>query len=431
MGLQRDLLDDETSPMDRKVNLALALESYPAWAERLQDPQLKASFITECVRSVPYYSALTGDRRDVRSFPIVGKQFHLASRDAFTNTNFTDERLRRLSTHTNGTLGPSLRVFLDLPSFFDSEHASYLRFVSVLPEVRWLLAAGEPSVFVVSDSPRDLRSSVIMPTLNGTLLRRLVISRNPPSDAAAVECLRRSQIAFVHGKPSVLLRLADLDAEHPGDQHIAPAGVVCSGENLYPDDRARLSSWYGCPVLNAYATSEAGLVAFECQQRNVLHVLSDHLTVEVLQRSGSLNGTGTGELVMTNALNWRQVFIRYRVGDVAHIILERCPCGHEGQSIDSLPGRERLAYDQSGARTSSADIAAAIGSVKPAVKQFQIAQEPDSRIVVSWISAKHTDHRRTAVALQAQLRDCFPRLRFELRRVASINAPGGKLRRFL
>lgn len=431
MGLKWNLLDDETSPMDRKVNLALALEAYPAWVDRLQQPQLKESFIRECAQSVPYYSALPGDRRDVKSLPVVDKQLHLVRRDAFTNTGFADGRLRRLSTHTNGTLGPSLRVFLDLPSFFDSEHASFLRFVSVLPGVRPLLAAGEPSVFVVSDSPRDLRSSVIMPMLNGTLLRRLVISRDPRSDAAAVECLRSSQIALVHGKPSVLLRLADLDAEHPGGQHIAPEGVVCSGENLYPDDRDRLSSWYGCSVLNAYATSEAGLVAFECEQRNVLHVLSDHLTVEVLQQSGSLDNTGTGELVMTNAVNWRQAFIRYRVGDVAHIILERCPCGHEGQSIDFLPGRERLAYDQSGARIRSADIAAAIGSVEPAVKQFQIAQELDSGIVVSWISKEHSDHDRAAVALQTQLRDHFPRLRFELRRVASINGPGGKLRRFL
>jgi phenylacetate-coenzyme A ligase PaaK-like adenylate-forming protein len=300
-----------------------------------------------------------------------------------------------------------------------------------LPDLSASLLAGEPSVFVISDSPRDLRTSAAMPGLAGTFLRRLVLGRDPITDAAIIDYLRGARIALLHGKPSVLLQLAELDGSRPGARHIAPANIVCSGENLFPDDRLRLEASLGCPIVDAYATSEAGLVAFECGNRSGLHILADHLTVEVLRADGSIGETGSGELMLTNALNWRHAFIRYRIGDVATVAREHCMCGHDGQTIVSLPGRERSAYHHGNRVVPATDLAAVIRRAGPGVKQYQVQPGYGHRLTIRWIPDREVDVRNVASALATSLRESFPGVKFDVHRVKFINTPGGKLRRFL
>ncbi|WP_143121589.1 hypothetical protein [Saccharopolyspora antimicrobica] len=427
-----NLVADETPIESASVNLDLALEAYPQWVERLNQPELKRAFLMNCSSSIPFYrNLLDGSVRDLERFPIVDRADHDVSYSEFTSNTFNDPRSDQLSIYTNGSLGPSLCVSWDLPSMFDLNHASYLRFSKVLPGLFTSVIPGEPSVFVISDMPSDLRTSIVMPGLDGTILRRLILGRDESTDAALVEYLRHARIALLHGKPSVLLNLVELDSRHGGDGRIAPANIVCSGENLYADDRARIEAWLGCAIINAYVTSEAGLVAFECEKRSGMHVLTDHLTVEVVASDGTVRSTGTGELLITNALNWRHAFVRYRIGDRATVMAGACGCGHDGQTIVDLPGHEREAYHSGKISIPAADIATVIEASRPPVKQYQIAYADDQRLIISWIPEPSADPHSTSRALAARLRERFPATTFELCRVTAINTPGGKLRRFL
>jgi hypothetical protein len=427
-----DLLADETSLESASVNLRLALEAYPRWVERITHPELKRSFLEGCSSSVPFYRMLFEGRVcDLERFPIIDRADHDDRRTQFISTAHRDPRTKHLSIYTNGTFGHSLRVSWDLPSLFDLNHASYLRFSTVLPDFFSSLSPGEPSIFVISDSPRDLRTSVAMPALDGAILRRLVLGRDEATDAALVDYLRHAQIALLHGKPSVLLSLVELDSIHGGGGRIAPANIVCSGENLYADDRARIEAWLGRSILEAYVTSEAGLVAFECENRSGMHVLTDHLTVEVVASDGSINETGSGELLVTNALNWRHAFIRYRIGDRATVTSGGCSCGHDGQTIIALPGRERAVYCDGKNLVPAEDIATVIEGAEPRVKQYQVAPGDDHQIVISWVPETSVNAGHTSGALAGALRERFPGTTFELCRVVTTNKPGGKLRRFL
>jgi phenylacetate-CoA ligase len=208
---------------------------------------------------------------------------------------------------------------------------------------------------------------------------------------------------------------------------------VCSGENLYPDDRARLESWLGCRILAVYAATEAGMIALECEARAGLHVLGDQLTLEVEGPDGVTRPAGTGSLVVTNAINWRQAFIRYRLGDRATVVEEGCRCGHEGQTIVDLPGRDRASYGSGDAPVAAAQIARALAGIT-AVKQYQIAPGPDDGIILRWIAELPDDpaaHDTAAHAIAAGLGAHAPGLAFELQRVTTITTPGGTLRRFL
>ena len=385
-----------------------------------------------CSSSVPFYRQLFDERAgSLDQFPIIDRADHDTNRSAFLSSAFEHHDGDSLWMYTNGTFGRSLRVSLDLPSFFDLNHASYLRFSTVLPGLFPALVPGEPSVFVISDSPRDLRASVVMPALGGTILRTLVLGRDEANDTALVDYLRSARIALLHGKPSVLLRLIEIDSLHGGGRRIAPANIVCSGENLYADDRARIERWLGSPILDAYVASEAGLVAFECAERSGMHVMDEHLTVEVEAADGSINATGTGDLLITNALNWRHAFIRYRIGDRATVSAGRCGCGHDGQTIVALPGRERAVYHYGENLVLAADIAAVLEACDHPAKQYQVAYGEDRQIAITWLPDPSTPPARTSKTLAAALHERFPGIRFELRCVPTINTPGGKLRRFL
>jgi phenylacetate-coenzyme A ligase PaaK-like adenylate-forming protein len=427
-------LADETPPAKTAVNLRLVLEAHKLWIERLSDPDLKRAFLAHASTTVPYYRNLFDGAvcDDLERFPIIDRALH-DRRDDFLSTAFDDPRGEHLFLATNGTLGRVLHVRHDLPTYFDLTQATFLRIAGVMPEILAAAISGEPTAFVVSDAPNARRYSMVIPGLNATVLRSLVVGRGEASDEALVRYLREARISVLHGKPAALLRLLDLDRALAGGR-IRPTAVFCSGENLYPDDRARLESWLGCRILAAYVATETGLIALECEARAGMHVLVDQLTVEVEEGPDSaLRPTGTGSLVMTNAINWRHVFVRYRLGDRATVAEGTCSCGHEGQTIIDLPGRDRVSYGPGTAPVAAEQIARALAGIA-AVKQYQIAPGPDDGIIVSWIAEAPDDaaaHDAGARAIAAGLGAHAPGLAFELRRVATINTPGGKLRRFL
>ena len=427
-------LADETPPPSGVANLQLVLEAHKLWIERLSNPHLKRAFLAHASTTVPYYRSLFDGAvcDDLERFPIIDRNLHNVRRHEFLSTAFDDPREEQLALYTNGTLGRVLRVSMDLPTFFDLTQAAYLRIAGVVPEILAASISSEPTAFVISDAPSDRRFSIVMQALNATVLRLLVVGRGEASDEALVRYLREVRISVMHGKPAVLLRLIDLDCALGGGR-IRPTAVVCSGENLYPDDRARLESWLGCEILAAYAATETGVIALECETRAGLHVLADQLTVEVEGADGVARPTGTGSLVVTNAINWRHAFIRYRLGDRATVEEGTCRCGHEGQTIVDLPGRDRVTYGSREAPVAAEQIARALAGIT-AVKQYQIAPGPDDGIIVYWIAEAPDDaaaQDAAAQAIAAGLGAQAPGLTFELRRVATINTPGGKLRRFL
>jgi phenylacetate-coenzyme A ligase PaaK-like adenylate-forming protein len=432
--MYNDDLADETSPPTAFANPQLVLEAHKLWIERLTNPHLTREFLAHASTTVPYYRSLFDGAvcDDLERFPIVDRTLHHPRRHEFLSTAFGDLPEDHLALFTNGTLGRILRVSLDLPTFFDLAQAAYLRFAGVVPEILAASISGEPTAFVISDSPHDRRFSIVMQGLNATVLRLLVVGRGAASDEALVRYLREARISVMHGKPAVLLQLIDLDRALGGGR-IRPTAVVCSGENLYPDDRARLESWLGCQILAADAATETGMIALECETRAGLHVLADQLTVEVEGADGVTRPTGTGLLVVTNAMNWRHAFIRYRLGDRATVEEGTCRCGHEGQTIVDLPARDRVIYGSRDGPVTAEQISRALAGIT-AIKQYQIAPGPDDGIIVSWIAEAPDDaaaEDAAAQAIAARLGAQAPGLAFELRRVATINTPGRKARRFL
>jgi len=426
------MLEDETPADSYARNLALALRGHDALKARLEalgDAPV-ARYLHHVVSTVPYYRQRhSRPARSVRPFEMVQRECMRALLDDFRSDCYRQD-CETLVIQTNGTLSPALKVAFDLAGFYEAIYFSFARIIETRPRLWDVLESGSTSVVLVSDDPDQLRFTSCVPSLRFSLMRRLPLYRSDANEEAVVDYLRANRVPILYGKPHTLLRLADLDERlSRGSQRIRPQMLLVAGENLYDSDRVRLTEWFGVEIINAYTSSEGGLIAVDCPRQRNLHVQSDRLIVEVLKPDGTLGGQGTGELVITNLMNWGQAFVRYRQDDIVTLSRGRCPCGFSGPTISKLSGRDAEEFDVPGigkvTATSLSQLFADHG-----LRQYEVAQEQGGILSIRWIASAGTDVRATQRRLTGRLRKSLGKS-FTLTRVSDITVPGGKLRRFV
>jgi phenylacetate-CoA ligase len=85
----------------------------------------------------------------------------------------------------------------------------------------------------------------------------------------------------------------------------------------------------GCAVTSAYNAVEAFKIGFFCEERRGFHLHEDLCHVV-------LDG---GEIVLSNLVNRGTVLLNYRIGDLAELSPEACPCGRTSPLLSTLQGR--------------------------------------------------------------------------------------------
>jgi phenylacetate-CoA ligase len=144
--------------------------------------------------------------------------------------------------------------------------------------------------------------------------------------------------------PSYALYIAEVVKEmnyKPGDLKLK-AGIF-GAEPWSENMRKEIQEKLGILALDIYGLSEiiGPGVAVECKNQNGLHVMEDHFIVEIIDpKTGELLTPGeSGELVFTSLTKEALPIIRYRTGDISHIIDEKCPCGRTSVRIGRIEGR--------------------------------------------------------------------------------------------
>ncbi|MFP4563453.1 MAG: phenylacetate--CoA ligase family protein [Spirochaetia bacterium] len=82
-------------------------------------------------------------------------------------------------------------------------------------------------------------------------------------------------------------------------------------------------------------------VAYECAEKNGLHVNEDHFLVEIIDPDSlePLPLGEKGELVFTTLTKLGFPLVRYRTGDISRIIPGECPCGRTLVRMEKVTGR--------------------------------------------------------------------------------------------
>lgn len=96
---------------------------------------------------------------------------------------------------------------------------------------------------------------------------------------------------------------------------------------------------YGITTTDVYGTADVGLMAYECSQKNGLHIAED-VIVEIVDPATGKDVTDnvTGELVIT-PIDESYPLLRFGTGDLVGWIKEPCPCGNTSLRITRILGR--------------------------------------------------------------------------------------------
>jgi phenylacetate-CoA ligase len=132
-------------------------------------------------------------------------------------------------------------------------------------------------------------------------------------------------------------------ASRQGDKAPHNIRVVLMGsENVYPFERQIVEQVFGCRVMSWYGHSEKLVLASECECASAYHVWPTYGYCELLDEAGQpVRQVGQrGEIVGTGFINHIVPLIRYRTGDFARYVGQRCSaCGREQMLLEDIEGR--------------------------------------------------------------------------------------------
>jgi phenylacetate-CoA ligase len=139
------------------------------------------------------------------------------------------------------------------------------------------------------------------------------------------------------GTPSFLKIILDKAAETGFELSSLAVGAV-SGEALPNSLRDEIST-AGIEVLQAYATADVGLIAYESPARDGM-ILDENVIVEIVE-PGTGNPVPEGEVgeILVTTLFPEYPLIRFATGDLSAVLVGPSPCGRTNQRIRGWMGR--------------------------------------------------------------------------------------------
>lgn len=197
---------------------------------------------------------------------------------------------------------------------------------------------------------------------------------------------------FMHVYPSCVVALARFIRRKEAQVPRNVRGIIAESEIVYPEQREMVEDVFRCRLFSCYGHSEKLVLAAGCEQTNDYHVWPTYGYFELLDEDGNpVTVPGQrGEIVGTGFINTVMPFIRYRTGDWATFVGNRCEaCGREHIILRDIRGHRVQEV-----------LIAADGSEIPwtalnmhddtflRVRQFQFVQEKPGQAVLQVVPAE-------------------------------------------
>jgi phenylacetate-CoA ligase len=156
-----------------------------------------------------------------------------------------------------------------------------------------------------------------------------------------IEMIQDFGVTAIHCTPSYAMHLAEVAEEMKAELSTLRTGLF--GAEPWSDAmREELEHRLGVTAFDSYGLSElfGPGVAFECPERDGLHIWHDSFLVEIIDpATGEVLGPGErGELVVTPLVKEAMPLLRYRTGDITMLLTDECPCGR-APKIARITGR--------------------------------------------------------------------------------------------
>lgn len=191
---------------------------------------------------------------------------------------------------------------------------------------------------------------------------------------------------------------------------ITPHAIFCSAEPLSEERRREITEVWGLEPFNSYSTTEAGVLAAECESHQGLHLFEDFTIVETVDEKNQPVPPGTtgSKVLLTVLFRRAQPLIRYEMSDLLHPHAKQCSCGRPFALINTVQGRKldtlHFPAKQGGQITITSDIFNSVLDMVP-VTGWQVVQELDGlRVLLTGATAKLRDEQVLDALQQALAR---------------------------
>jgi phenylacetate-coenzyme A ligase PaaK-like adenylate-forming protein len=249
--------------------------------------------------------------------------------------------------------------------------------------------------------------SLRLPLFEDGALHRVSLARERP-----LERLRRARPDVLFSDPAGLHWLA-AQAHAP-----KPRLILTSAQYFSPEQREQLARAQEAPVVNYYASSDAGPIAWECLLApGRFHVLLPDVWLEAIG----------GELVLTRLRESVLPLLRYRTGDGGDVWDDDCRCGYRGRTIVGFTGRRECLFRTPGGRFVDAWQVVWLFKHYP-LRGFRLTQRAEQGFLLELQrDGAEIDARDLAERLRRALQVLgFPDPRLELRAAAELASGGDK-----
>jgi phenylacetate-CoA ligase len=318
------------------------------------------SYLSELRQAVPMFA----DARRLEDLPILDKRFINAHRKELMNPAYKGKLIRK---KTGGSTGEPLVYFTG------TESQSYL-WAGIF--LAWEAAGyrlGDKVAFLAGSSlfGTGYKQRVYYKLLNVTVMSAFDMAPVRMDEYGAE--LQRGGHSLLYGYASAIHRLARHWLDGGRKPQTRLRGVVCTAEMLTPLMRADIEAAFGVPCFSQYGCNDAGVSAFECEQRNGYHLISTRSLAEVLP---------DGRLLSTDLTNRAMFMPRYDTGDLVRMSGRVCSCGRSLPLIDEVRGRQNDMVVDPGGQAVHSEFFTHLLREEARVQSFQVVFD-DTRLVVN------------------------------------------------
>ena len=300
---------------------SLDSQAYDRWVE-----QQLAWMLGYAKEHVPFYQrgawrdAVPGGIAALATWPLLEKE-HL--RTGFDALLVNPQPRNSMIHETSGSTGPPVRVAM-------TYHADAWGWAEKYAgRLRYGIPVGAASLRLSHDN-RPLRDSLLGQKCIPALTSEEMIDE-------ALDYLRRQRPTLVEGSPSALFYLARRFREKGVRHPVVPFARI-GGEQLYRFQRTAIESCIAETVVNSYASTETGALAYSCREGS-MHVCADHVHLEIFKGDTPAETGEFGDIVATSLRNTAMPLVRYRVGDRGRLSPQKCPCGSPRAVLLDLQAR--------------------------------------------------------------------------------------------
>lgn len=252
-----------------------------------------------------------------------------------------------------------------------------------------------------------------------------------PERRACCELINRTRPHTIVGYTAMLVDVALYASEHPGALAWKPRTLVTAAEGLAPEQRSFLEAHLTREVFMSYGSREFMCMGMECEHHNGYHLVSDKVSIEVVDADGRPVGPGeTGRIVVTDLRNAASPFIRYEIGDLGVMAPpeEACPCGRPFPLLRSVEGRlQDVVHTAGGGVLTGLYITYTMRQFDWIVG-YQVVQDDPGRILVRLRTAEELTPERTAPVTALLREPLGPGIAIDYERADElVRRPNGKV----